>query len=430
MSKSQHQPQMTHQSLKGFLTFLLLLVFIFLTVFAVQADNSRLNDGSIFVQGSQAPIFLDNSQSADYQEGFLTNPSSPQPLSPSDWYVSTQVQNTSRFVAPIEADYGQGCEDLPATHTVSDVADLIYQCQGRLITTLNTGAAASDHAMLYFMPNQLIDLSQDVTVNWDLSTVRTNARHDWLEIWITPLDDLIMSPATKFVRTGQGTPDNGLLLRLDASNNWTILYVENDVVRHFSTRRRPVQTLLTPSKETLSTYELSVSNGRIRFGLPGENWWWLDEALPSEMTGWTAAAIQFGHHSRGVPGSCKRADCVPNSWHWDNFTISSAQSITMIGGGQHLINGAAADQSFTLSSPAPAGSVLRFAGVGNNLKVSFDGGNTWASPQVQGDVKRQNEMKSYTMTVPQGTTEITFKGATSWSGDWAVRDMTVWAGLP
>jgi hypothetical protein len=79
-------------------------------------------------------------------------------------------------------------------------------------------------------------------------------------------------------------------------------------------------------------------------------------------------------------------------------------------------------------APAPANAHLRFAGIGNNLEVTFDNGVTWQPAQMQALRQAAEEhFKSYWMPVPAGTTAVAFRGAPRWGAGWRVRDISIWA---
>jgi hypothetical protein len=86
------------------------------------------------------------------------------------------------------------------------------------------------------------------------------------------------------------------------------------------------------------------------------------------------------------------------------------------------------DTHINFSQPAPADARLRFAGIGSNLEVSFDGGQTWQIAEIQTQKTYTEEsFKSYWTPIPEGTTNVQFRGGPWWGGDWHVRDISIWA---
>ena len=80
------------------------------------------------------------------------------------------------------------------------------------------------------------------------------------------------------------------------------------------------------------------------------------------------------------------------------------------------------------SAPAPANAHLRFAGIGQNLEVSFDDGRTWQSAELQAQEKiKEDHFQSYWMPIPAGTNSMQFRGEKWWGGRWLVRDISIWA---
>jgi hypothetical protein len=118
--------------------------------------------------------------------------------------------------------------------------------------------------------------------------------------------------------------------------------------------------------------------------------------------------------------------CGPTTWHWDNVRVSPAVPFTLLRADRRMADAAGGQVSFP--APAPANAPLRFAGIGSNLAVSYDGGKTWQAAQLQTQNKVVEEhFKSYWMPIPAGTTSVQFRGSNWWGGKWLVRDISVWA---
>jgi hypothetical protein len=79
-------------------------------------------------------------------------------------------------------------------------------------------------------------------------------------------------------------------------------------------------------------------------------------------------------------------------------------------------------------APAPENAYLRFAGIGNQLELSCDGGKTWQLALKQSQEKSAEEhFSSYWTPIPAGTESIQFRGDDWWGGSWVARDISIWA---
>jgi hypothetical protein len=80
-------------------------------------------------------------------------------------------------------------------------------------------------------------------------------------------------------------------------------------------------------------------------------------------------------------------------------------------------------------APAPPEAHLRFAGIGDDLEVSFDGGSSWQAAELQwtSDPGIEEHFHSFWMPVPEGVTEVQFRGSDWWGGEWRVRDLSFWS---
>jgi hypothetical protein len=88
--------------------------------------------------------------------------------------------------------------------------------------------------------------------------------------------------------------------------------------------------------------------------------------------------VQFGHHSYDPTRNCPT--CGPNTWHWDNVSLSSAIPFTMLRADRRSVD-PDTDPALHFPGPAPAHARLRFAAVGRQVAVSTDGGATWQPAQ-------------------------------------------------
>ena len=187
------------------------------------------------------------------------------------------------------------------------------------------------------------------------------------------------------------------------------------------------ETFITPSAAKRETFELRITPTHIRFGLPDYNFWWIDDELEQPLN-WQEGIVQFGHHSYSPESACDdgELDCSPNTWHWDNIAIDPAQPFTLIPADARYVD-ATTERTVYFNQPAPRDSQLRFAGIGNDLSVSFDEGTTWRSAELQAQTNLADEkFKSYWMPIPRGTSSVTFRGENWWGGPWHIRDISIW----
>lgn len=356
-----------------------------------------------------------------FTETFTGEPSRPQSWNPANWDVTVHSRdiNTWYQLEPMAAEHGVDCAPAPATHTISAYEDAVYLCRNHVMTAIK----ASGYGMVYLTPNHLVDFSGGTaTIRFDVSTLRTSLR-DWIDIWISPYNDHLQLPLDMDVDLS-GPPRNAVQVRMDLSGN----YFDVVIYRNFQPTvidgaPIPYERFLDPSPTRRDTFELQISRTSVKFGMPAYNFYWVDTRIAD--LGWSQGVVQFGHHSYNPLKDC--ATCRPGTWHWDNVTISPSQPFTMIAANRRFVD--RANPTVTLTAPAPANARLRFAGIGPNLQVRFDGG-AWQAAQVQAHNTRyfkDEHFRSFWMPIPAGVTQIEFRGDRWWGGDWHARDISVWA---
>lgn len=155
---------------------------------------------------------------ADFVETFSSAPTFPQVWSSANWDWTVQVGNNPTQMGAMAADYNIGCLNPDIIDTINRLDETVYSCDGRLLTAVNGESLGigSNYGAAYLTPNRIIDPSQDFTVQFDLSTVRTNPHGDWVEIWLMPYGTHLMSPID-FATVGQGLPQEGLRFKLNLS---------------------------------------------------------------------------------------------------------------------------------------------------------------------------------------------------------------------
>src|SRR3546814_6155463 len=103
---------------------------------------------------------------------------------------------------------------------------------------------------------------------------------------------------------------------------------------------------------------------------------WFDGNIPA--LNFTSGIVQWGHHSY-TP--YKDGGNGPNTWHWDNFSISPSIPLTQLPADRPYVD-ASTGGTVNFSAGAPAGARPSFMGIGQ-LDVSFNGGATWPPAQAK-----------------------------------------------
>jgi hypothetical protein len=360
-----------------------------------------------------------------FQETFDGNPPSPQPWNPSNWDITVHSRDMSTLyqLEPMNADHGPDCSAPPATHPISSYEDAVYQCHNHVMTAIN----AEGYGVIYLTPNQMVDFSNgEAVVRFDMSTRRKSDR-DWVDLWVTPFQDNLQLPLDSWLPDLSGEHRNAVHFRMDF--NSTSFKIE--VIHNFSATEIPgdwrgYDTFLTPSATRRDTFELHISSTHLKFGMPDYNFWWVDTDIPA--LGWNQGVVQFGHHSYNPTKDCGNdGTCGPNTWHWDNVYINPAVPFTIIRANQRHID-PTTPPDVTLPEPAPSNAHLRFTGLGPNIEVSFNNGQTWQPAQTQNqDEYIEDHFWSYWTPIPAGVSKFQIRGQEWWGGVWMVRDLSVWS---
>jgi len=357
---------------------------------------------------------------------FDGDPAQPEPWNPANWDVTVHSRDVSTWEAieTMQAAHGPNCEPPPATHTVSAYEDTVFQCKNHIMTAMNAGG----YGLIYLTPNQMVDFSQGTAVvSFDLSTLRTSGR-DWIDLWITPYEDNVQLTLQDFLPDLSGEPRNAVHIVMDFNSSlfhaYTLRNFELDDIPGTPSSWIGYEEFLTPDARKRDTFTLYISENHIKFGMPDYDFWWIDTNIAP--LGWKQGVVQFGHHSYNPSKFC--SGCGPNTWHWDNIEISPAMPFTILRADRRYVD---SDTTAVVhfSAPAPANSHLRFAGIGNSLQVSFNGGSSWQPVQMQPArfPPKDEVFKSYWMPVPAGTTSVKFRGEGWWGGGWQIRDISIWS---
>jgi Concanavalin A-like lectin/glucanases superfamily len=373
-----------------------------------------------------------------YIQTFDGAPAAPTPYSPPGWDVTVHSRDrqTWKSLEPMNAMHGSDCSAPPATHAISAYQDTVFQCRDHLMTAIN----ASGYGVIYLTPNQLLDFSQgEAVLKFDVSTLRSSLR-DWIDLWITPYEDNLELPIDDAYQVDlNGTPRNAVQIKMDQFNGQTTF--RPFLVRNFQTQGidganwwTGYESFLTPSAIRRDTFELHLSRTHIKFGMPDpmgdptKAFWWVDKDIAD--LGWSRGVVQLGHHSYNPQKDCALGPgvCQPNTWHWDNVSLSPAAPFTIIRAPQSYVDATMPTQ-VTFPAQAPQQANLRFAGIGTTLDVSFDRGATWQPAHVQPASRApvSDHFRSYWTPVPAGIATIQFRGTNWWGGPWMIRDISIWA---
>lgn len=369
-------------------------------------------------------------QVAAYLQTFDGSPTSPAPARTvagiSQWDITVHNIDPSQTVPPMDAEHGSDCSPAPATHPVSTYADSVFQCRDHMMTAIY----GANYAAIYLTPNQLVDFSSGTgVVKFDVSTLRRSDR-DWIDLWISPYSDQLQLPLEDFLPDLQGPPRRAVHIRMDNFNGQSVFrttVIQNFVATEYTTNSfTGYESYFAPSPTIRQTFELDITRTHLKFGMPQYNLWWEDADIPD--LGWNQGVVQLGHHSYNpYKGACLSGGCGPNTWHWDNVSISSAVPFTMLRAAQRSVDATTSAQ-VTFPAPSPQQANLRFAAVGTNLQFSINGGATWQAAQMQAQEKNVTEhFSSFWTPIPAGVTSVLLRGQDWWGGPWMIEDISIWS---
>ncbi len=381
--------------------------------------------GSFFVHSQ---LKLSEAAATAFNEPVDHSPPQPEPWQPVDWdvVVHSKEANTWLELDEISADFSTTCQPSPAAHTVTAYEEAVFVCDGTVQTALN----ATGYGMIYLTPNQMADFSDgEAVIQFDVSTLRPDGK-DFLNVWITPYEDNLQLPIQDWLPAATGEPNNGVLVRTGLTQGQT--RIEGSVIRDFAASNlydnyTTIESLLsqnglTPSDTRLETVEIRISADHLSVCFPTYDHCFLDTAIDPPLD-WTTGVVQFGHHSWNIEDS--------NTYRWDNFHINPATPFGIIKSQPRTASPAA--NSFTFDSPAPANSYLRFVGVGDNLEVSFDNGNSWQAATLQAQATseyKSEQFRTYWMAVPPTVQTVHVRGDNWWGGTWFAHSASFWTLTP
>ena len=387
-----------------------------------------------------APQVQGGTINGSFLETFNGAPTAPTAYFPSGWDVQihSRDNNTWDTLTAMMADHGTACQAPPAQHDPTiQYPPHVFQCANHLMTSLY----AQGYGVIYLTPPALLDWSHGTaTVQWDMSTRRTSER-DWVDLWITPVADHMALPIDDWVPDLAGAPENAIHFR--ETDGSIVVEVFTDGVQSVPPANTwlTYETVLVPDAARRDTFRVEVSNTHLKMWLPGYNLVWVDTDITA--LGWTSGVVQLGHHSYNPLKDCPET-CTPNTWHWDNVSVSPALPLTISRATPRQVSNTNPG-SWTFPAAAPAGSYLQFAannapgfvdwgggGIGAPaIDLSFDGGSTWDTytpqPSTGATLRDISGARSYWVPVPEGATGVVVGGVGYYGqSQWQAKDATVW----
>ncbi len=343
-----------------------------------------------------------------------------------DWQIAVHARQQENWyeLEPMAAQYSRSCDEPPNTHSISRYDETVYQCEDHISTAIS----ATAYGVIYLTPAYLVDFSEEATIRFELSTARQTPR-DWVDLWISPYEEQLVYPLNSWLPDLAGEPRNAIHVRLDLSENsrWYAEVVDNFEVTELTGTAKSWQgyeEFIAPAFDERQVFELNISPTHLRFGMPEYDFWWYDETIPE--LDWTNGIVQFGHHSYSPGAACDfDGSCSATTWHWDNIAIEPTTPFTIIHSESRIAD--ADNPSMTFERSAPRGAYLRFAAIGDEIEVSFDGGDSWKSAKEQTQANASDDrFRSYWMQIPVGTDSVEFRSSGWWGGAWHVRDVSLW----
>ena len=365
-----------------------------------------------------------------FLETFETDPTTPTAWNPNNWDVTVHLRSRDHYQAihPMEADHGPDCGAPPATHTITTYEEAVYNCKNHMMTAIN----APGYGAIYLTPDHMVDFSEgEAVIQFNMSTLRKSGR-DWIDVWISPFEDHVQLPLDDWLPDLQGEPRRGIHVRMDLqkeNSKFSAGIIQNHVTVELDATPDGwlgYESFLTQDQRRRDLFELRISKISLAFGMPDYDFWWYDTPMPE--LDFDKGVVQFGHHSYNPTKDCDDGTCQPNTWHWDNVTISPAQPFTLIKATTRATDASINGGRIEFNAPAPADAYLRFSAIGTSLEVSFDEGATWQSAlrQTQ-ELDVVEHFSSYFTPITAGTSTVLLRGQDWWGGPWHARDFSIWS---
>jgi len=291
---------------------------------------------------------------------------------------------------------------------VSDATNAVFRCNDHVMTAIN----GPEYGAIFLTPDHMVDFSQgEAVIRFDVNTADQSSR-DWIEVYITPFAENYTMPWETWPGPDLNqAPRRAVRLQMSFDRNSFILEVINN---HQGTRydsgigNANTMGAFTPSFSTRETYELRISQGHVKFWMPDYNIVFQDRNVTLD---WNTGVVQFSQHSYSPE---KDGSGAPNTWHWDDFSISPAIPFTMIATSNPFIT---TGGTVTWSTPAPAGAYLRFS-AGTGVTVNGQAVNP------NGPWRDTGHAHGYFVPIPQGSTSAV---VTVGGGSRMAKGFGVWA---
>jgi hypothetical protein len=391
--------------------------------------------------------------------GTPATPQSWQPGSINNWDLIVHNRDNQQSLYSVQAQHGADCAPFPATHLVTQYADAAFICKDHLMTALNGGG----YSEIVMTPAQLLDFSSSGTVQFSVSTLKTNNR-DWLDLWISPFSGQLLLPSGGVPPDLQGPAANALALEEESGIPTTAHLkqfrncgaVASCVISEANGTGRDIESCVAPlggvSAGRRDTRVLTLTPTHITYAVMvnGAPCVLLDTNY--SPLGFTQGVIQFGHHSYAPDEgtACNFTGCVlvpvcpqagggcvaGNTWHWSNVSMTPAVAFTMLRGDMPVSGiQAGTTKTVNFAAPAPANSFLRFSALAKRGSVTVSsngGGPVVAQEQVQKgdglDGVSAGSHIGYWTPIPAGTTSVTFSAQDSVACcGWAIQDVSIWS---
>jgi hypothetical protein len=368
-------------------------------------------------------------------------PSTPQEWRPSNWDVQihTRGMQLDSGNEAHNADHGADCSAPPATHFVNTWQQAVYICHNHVMTAI----ADEGYGEVVLTPDHMADWSAGpVTIGFSVSTQRTSAR-DWITVDVSPFGEQLALPFDFGGTDLQGMPAHYIELNANMSQ-WNTVQTNWQMVREqagnsfgdIQASEWPYfedATSIPMSATVRTPFELIISSAGYTFRVapssPIAGGKVLLQGKWSKPLTFTQGVVQFAHHSYN-PFKCDVTSvrCYPDTWHWSNFSISSAVPYPLLRPIDHQVV-TQPGGVVTFAQGAPAGSFLKFQAIGS-VQVSYDGGKTYSAakkpPMDAALAKSDNSIwTNYLTPVPQGATSVLVRVTGGWFGNGVARDFSI-----
>ncbi len=369
------------------------------------------------------PAVPASGQAASFTDAFNGAPGVPQAFVSPNWQTVYHLRDEQRqnpsAANSLTAGHGTDCAPPPASHTENQQARMVFQCRDHMMTAIQ----GNEYGAIYLTPAAMLDFSAgEATLRIDVSTLRRSIERDWWDIWVLPFPDDDQTPLEDFYPDLQGTPRNGVQMRMEKFGQSGTGFRGN-VFRNYSQQglltnpNLQYESFLAPSAERRDTFELKLSRTHMTWGMPGYGQTWVNANVSPALT-WTRGIVIIGHHSYhpNKDTFCGGGGCGPGTFHWDNLSISPAAPLTIIKGSPFAVTNATT--TVNLSQPAPANARARWNGLGRMEIATSANGSTFSafasatkanSSRVANGSRGVENATSYWHSIPAGTVALRFR---------------------